>query len=334
MPINLLSALQSNPQQTWAEHGWLPSLLALLQATPPVPPGPDTIQQPVEEAYRQGIHQMGQGAPVSASAYIAALGRLAGDILGARGGFGAPPLSKVMEGGKPKQVYHGTPTAYTEMSAAKAGRGGGGDLYGPSPGGYWTESPAVAGGYAQGRSPLRTEEGVYRVRRAVHEWRQQARRYHQEYEKTKDSRYLVEERRVQSQIDRFRHQLQNIPGPNIRPAFLDITRPFDIDAPVARDVVRGAFAFYRQRFPHGDPSWIVEQAGIKGWTNNDLYQSLSRRNFTGKDIKTILEIAGYDGITHMGHGGARQWIPFRADQIVNPYQYLQSLNPRIMENLP
>src|SRR3990167_8705420 len=66
-----------------------------------------------------------------------------------RGGFGAPPFSKVMEGGKPKRVYHGTSAVFEEMDPKMAGKGAGGDLYGPSAGGYWTESPKVAGGYSQ-----------------------------------------------------------------------------------------------------------------------------------------------------------------------------------------
>lgn len=63
------------------------------------------------------------------------------------------PLTKVMTGGKPTQVYHGTSKAFQEFDPKQAREGG---LYGP--GTYFTESPRVASGYASdvmsfGRAP-------------------------------------------------------------------------------------------------------------------------------------------------------------------------------------
>lgn len=53
------------------------------------------------------------------------------------------PLTKVMEGGQPTRVYHGTQNAFEQFDPAASKRG---NLYGP--GFYFTEDPRVASSYA------------------------------------------------------------------------------------------------------------------------------------------------------------------------------------------
>ena len=99
-------------------------------------------------------------------------------------------------------------------------------------------------------------------------------------------------------------------SPNIRPAFVRIQKPFDIEAPV-------------------DPALV-------SWIKKQRYTHPERRLANGQDVYDVLgqeglKKAGYDGITHIGgkiSGGKphRVYIAFDPKQVVSPFDpQLQSL---------
>lgn len=292
----LTPSLRLDPQRPWAEQGWLPALREILSTSLPAPLE-DTYARPVEEAYASGIERMGTaGPPVGLLDYLAGLGNVAGQALGMRGGLDKPPLTKVMTGGKPTRVYHGTPKVFETMDPTKSVAE---PLYGP--GLYFTENPQVASGYAK--------------------------------------KLAAGER-----------------APNVRPAYLDITNPFDMDANVTpaiiQNLVRGIEA---AALKHKWWSPNTPLAHIKAWaekvgeslvpvlpvsgmplhsklTNAAVYNRLARKlgsdpEYPAKDwVNQALRAAGYDGITHIGgkiSGGEahRVWIAFDPKQVHNPFEF-------------
>ena len=71
----------------------------------------------------------------------------------------------------------------------------------------------------------------------------------------------------------------------------------------------------------GSEGW---RAGVfngltKGMTGDQLYEVLAQAADKSQ-VTEILARAGYDGITHIGQSGARQWIPFWLDQVHEGFQ--------------
>lgn len=257
-----------------------------------------------------------------ATNYLDAISRVGGMAIPMRGGFNKPPFSKVMEGGKPKQVYHGTPAAFKEMDPKMAGKGSGGDLYGPSPGGYWTESPEVAGGYSGIKQATRDERNITEAittrktnikvaEGLIERTKTMTDRVRAEAIREKSLAGIAEDREM---ISRYTTALADVSGPrpNIRPAFLDITKPFDIDKKMLSTKAVKLLG----------PEWKTFDPTISGET---VYSALVGRFGSKAAATAALEKAGYNGITHIGQSGARQWIPFRTDQIHNPFTPLKDL---------
>ena len=246
---------------------------------------------------------------------IAALGNVAQMGIMGRGGFGTSPYSKVMEGGKPKRVYHGTSSVYQKMDPEMAGSGAGGDLYGPSPGGYWTESAKTASGYAERLQPHHTaaQNWIDRQKQYIDSMRQEAAQLDvADFNTYGRRRMLLEQANwLEHDLGPESNRLFNLQAaPNVRVAYLDITKPFDINVtPPAKEIERiGKIAetVSGQRWIHPE--------GIPVWDH--LLHTVNSK----EQAQRVLQAAGYDGITHIGQSGARQWIPFRLDQIHEGFQ--------------
>ena len=294
--------------------------LPITQDAPDPPPDRQLDLDPIE-AYRRVWAQQPQGSP-SWLDYAATLGNVAGGAIMGRGGFGAPPYSRVMEGGKPRQVYHGTPFAYREMDPKRAGTGAGGDLYGPSPGGYWTESSQVAAGYSKVAS-----QGLGMEQRIVE--------LEQHLKAAKELGFESVIRHYEMQLANSRQMLKEGLAPNIRVAYLDITNPVDMGSRASSSWVDGIARAYDQTNPRNSGEAI---ANLRAWvqrgemlerglmrssslTNSDVWDIAKRSGIPDSALHKGAQLSGYDGITHIGQSGARQWIPFRADQIIDPFQY-------------
>lgn len=164
-------------------------------------------------------------------------------------------------------------------------------LYGP--GAYFTENPSVASGYAESKGI----GGFARI--------------------TKYGPRGSESDLVQSQ-------------PNVRPANLDITNPFDINARLD-DAAKAALrkAVGSADLPVGATSNALGaiDAGHDGAT---IYNTLSRAFGEKEKVNRVLQAAGYDGITHVGGANTgtaphKVWIGFKPEQVVNPFEYESGL---------
>ena len=137
-------------------------------------------------------------------------------------------------------------------------------------------------------------------------------------------------------------------APNIRPAYLNIKKPFDIDRKVlAPDLRRMADAL--ETYPSKDPQWpesvsrLVDDLRFDAQvqdrlSTNDgnnipgerLYNELSNLFGSKKEVNAFLQQSGFDGITHIGGGRFtggphkpikhRVYIAFRDDQVVPYFQ--------------
>src|SRR5690606_22770597 len=106
------------------------------------------------------------------------------------------------------------------------------------------------------------------------------------------------------------------PAPNVRPARLRITRPFDINALVTIEDGRVAgetarlIHLARREYPDFDWDHLVEQVermAVHGTPDNEMLYNAIRhvRNDRGQQfgkvrLAELLQRAGYDGITHIG----------------------------------
>jgi hypothetical protein len=105
-------------------------------------------------------------------------------------------------------------------------------------------------------------------------------------------------------------------SPNVRPAYLDIRKPFDIDAPADPRLAR-------QWLGGSESNQAAFQMPERIRTSGDLYNEMAAG--IGKDATNqALQAAGYDGITHIGGGRTggephRVWIAFKPEQVVSPF---------------
>jgi hypothetical protein len=250
-------------------------------------------------------------APPTLAERLGAVASFAGNAILGRGGFGAAPFSKVMEGGKPKRVYRGTQAAYDVENPEKWDPGA---LFGP--GAYHTESPGVASTYAQGVGNW--DAKLEQAYADLAGWTQQRDwvRMGQAKEgdpKAFESALRWAEREMEDARTRIA-MLERI-APNVRASYLDITKPLDIDAPLDPS---GLAEIRRAAKTMGVHMSTARGPGRRGYpvTGDEVYAGLLQG--AGGDRATvtrILQAAGYDGITHMGGGRAgrgkemhRVWI--------------------------
>lgn len=344
IPVNQLTTLFAQRPQPWDQLSPLNKLAAIFTTGVPEPLAPDRqTDLPFETAFQQAAtrHFTPPAQPTPWRDVVAALGNVAQMGILGRGGFGAPPLSRLTIGndpafgppgseaaqmirqiagvmkrraagvptyqatteverdfarlGQPKRVYHGTPFAYQEMDPKMAGKGGGGDLYGPSPGGYWTESPKTAEGYSL--------HGQQTMRRAM------PRSEFEQFKKSHPEADIVGG--GPDWVD-----VQFSPAPNIRVAYLDITKPFDINAVYDASRINKVLVARGEKLLHESADSAIPGRQL---TNDQLWHTLQSR-YGPEGASNLLREAGYDGITHIGQSGARQWIPFRANQIHEGFQ--------------
>jgi ADP-Ribosyltransferase in polyvalent proteins len=239
-----------------------------------------------------GLLQAHEQAPWSER--LGQLASVLGLAIPGRGGFGRPPFSAVMEGGQPKRVFHGTPVAFGEPSMSQVNQEA---LFGP--GFYFTESPKVASGYAESGGQL-------------------------------TRRVMVPEQDV-PQFMKLNPEAQNLGGvmgqkdlvawtkPNVRPAYLDITKPFDMDVPIPKNEVRRLSQIADPNH-NWDLAWRNATAEPGGALTGEIVYGVLAHNVGKYEATQALARAGYDGITHIG--GARTgtpqhrvWIAFDPKQI-------------------
>jgi hypothetical protein len=199
--------------------------------------------------------------------------------------------------GRPLRVYHGTGLDFEEFDPSRAD---GEALFGP--GLYHTENIQIAEGYA-GYEPgasFGPGGGV-----------------------------LIP--------GPFGSPVEVAPRPaNIRPAFLDIKRPFNVDqkfsAPEATKFIEEMIAVYDAPGSVARDLEIPDMRRIVDFVNSEpepqsgeeLYSRLIDALGGKRAVNEALELAGYDGITHIG--GARTgndphrvWIAFKPEQVHMPW---------------
>lgn len=121
------------------------------------------------------------------------------------------------------------------------------------------------------------------------------------------------------------------PAGNIRPAYLDIRHPFDIESRVRPAEVEAILSAAEQQTGLtglGATGPLAEHRGVTT-LGGSLYRDLS--SIIGRDqANAALQAAGYDGITHMGGTGTanpnRVWIAFDPSQVVSPFEHAASLS--------
>jgi hypothetical protein len=237
--------------------------------------------------------------------------------------------------GNPLRVYHGTTVGdFAQFDPALSNPD---NLYGPAAA-YFTEEPRIAGGYASGgdnqdwqfNSPAAAQEAVQRVQVAL------------------DQRYpnngiTVTTDNVVGQAMNVGDMLSDLgrwipTGGNIRPVYLDIRHPFDIDARYTMDEV--SYLLQRLEDSHPGYNWtdtreslqdpydrLGDEEDLNTVSGEQIYNTL---NFTKLDelqqgpeqapvgnwltipvgpstlgkagTNLALERIGYDGITHIGGG--------------------------------
>jgi len=125
-------------------------------------------------------------------------------------------------------------------------------------------------------------------------------------------------------------------SPNVRPAYLDIIKPFDADAQVNPKELAAKLAQLAETLPRGghegagmaglaqDIAKMAGEWGVKPtWSGAEFYRLAAHA--LGKEGATdMLKRLGYDGITHVGgkiSGGEphRVWIAFDPKQIVSAF---------------
>lgn len=240
---------------------------------------------------------------------LSAVASFAGNAILGRGGFGAAPFSKVMEGGKPKRVYRGTSAVYDVENPEKWNPS---SLFGP--GGYFTENPAVASTYAESRRYGNVESALAEAHNDLKGWTQQLKWVQQGQAKGADptasaSALRWAEREVQAAQKRIT-ELEAV-APNVRASYLDITNPLDMEGPVSSDSVASILKAAREARIQFLPRPAKPGAPLTG---DDVYKALTR-SADAAIANDVLRRAGYDGITHIGGGRAgrgkemhRVWI--------------------------
>lgn len=203
--------------------------------------------------------------------------------------------------GTPKEVYTGTPSAYDKFDSSKVNAG----MYNSAGENiqYFTEEPAIAGGKVA--DPIIDNINGKIIKRS---------------DTTTDFGYATP--RIKNTAAE-----EALQAPNVRPAYVNIKNPFDIEAGLDQNIVNQFPDLIKNKM--GDPI-----------TNGDLYNDLVD-TFKGDKAKVnqILKDNGYDGITHIGGsitGNAphRVWISFDPEnQVVSKFDpTLYSFRMRDMLN--
>jgi hypothetical protein len=228
--------------------------------------------------------------------------------------------------GQPLRVYHGTPAPFDQFRIDTAVEN---SLYGP--GIYFTDNPQVAEGYSKGQargptapdllvSPEAAREAIANVPDLLNsERRAMAELGDNELAETianmAERGYAID---APNLISTFAGQ------PNIRPAYLNITNPFDINADLSAAQVR---ALLGQMPETTRPvlEGLTQEWEARGWQGvnaDDVYDLLTRA-FGGDKAAAnrFLQQQGYDGIAHTGgqvSGGESHqvYIAFSPEQVI------------------
>jgi hypothetical protein len=240
----------------------------------------------------------------------------------------------VDEAGKARRVYHGTGATFEKFSTNVSDEAA---LYGP--GVYFTESPKIAGGYAGKIPPSR-----YPTNEDLAEYFKPGRIVKSHYGHDKVLEFTPGEKRPGARGWRVKVQsvdpktgeptghprihwttpdelVYPAAAPQVKPAFLDIRSPFDIDAKIDSDTVRKVTGAARDLLDAVGAKTSLYDYIRQPHTNEQLYDAVVRLAGGEKRMANIvLQKAGFDGITHMG--GARTgsdphrvWIAFEEAQV-------------------
>jgi hypothetical protein len=117
---------------------------------------------------------------------------------------------------------------------------------------------------------------------------------------------------------------------NIRPAFVKIQKPFDIEAPISTSEALRVAEVAQKQLGSRVPSAATFPSMIKrNWEKSDktggaLYEWLRNNLGSPEAVSMVIKDSGYDGITHIGgkvSGTAphRVWIAFDEKQVVSPF---------------
>ena len=208
--------------------------------------------------------------------------------------------TQVAPEGRLKRVYHGTAQTFDQFDPAKADPAA---LYGPAAG-YFTEDPKVAGGTGPGKLGYAQPRGLNQ--------------YKAEFFATEAEAAAFAKTTENAQVTKLPHYYRDRPfqvtfldpertaAPQVRPAYLDIQRPFDINKEFTEDEVwqigqaSGHDVVQREDLPemHENTLWAKVEHGPTG---ENIYRVLEGA-FGGDRaaVNDALEAAGFDGITHVG----------------------------------
>ena len=247
----------------------------------------------------------------------------------------AKPLRERLKLSKVKnRVFHGTTAAFEEFDPQLRGKGAGGDLYGP--GFYFTENPRVAGGdntaiedlrnlgYATPRmgQEISAETILKEFAGASKESRDEAVRFARQY--IRETGLGAEDIHVVKRGDNYIVRKAEPVAPNVRPAYLDIRKPFDIEGQIPFSKVDELLQKSGIDNAVNDKDVVFARRGVNadyGMSGQSVYEVLHK--YLSKDkINDLLQANGYDGITHIGGSGKnthRVWIAFSPDQVIPAY---------------
>lgn len=217
-----------------------------------------------------------------------------------------------------KPVFHGTPQVFGEFDIGKAQPG----LYGK--GIYFTENPAITEGYA-GKSVAR---------------------WHPDFQRTLDN-LRADAKRLGDAMPAGNRQLLNdleasaAPvAPNVRPVFLNVKKPFDVEAAIEPAQLKKIAAVLDDLIP--GTKLAKEFSSITDYVSGSRLYDILREKFQPDMVTAILKKAGYDSITHIGgkvSGGKphRVWIVFDPKQAISAFEkgeVKQSLPPILLPSMP
>jgi hypothetical protein len=239
--------------------------------------------------------------------------------------------------GNPLRLYHGSPDIFDEWTLSKSFSGG---LYGP--GGYFTEHAEVANRYAHGFASHAINVTVDPHPSFEAAQAHMAELLGKQYDAHLSVPYPI--KGVQhpwAVVSRWPEANGRGTTENIHPVYLDVRRPFDVDAPADPRLLARAnrtIAHWEKR------QWYLDMARsagreplAEGATNHQLYEALTETlgGFAGFSPRTAkgkarmnrwLQGAGFDSITHIDthlrnydDPDGRTWIALKETQIQRPW---------------
>ena len=127
-------------------------------------------------------------------------------------------------------------------------------------------------------------------------------------------------------------------GPNVRPVYLNITRPFDMTQDINESAIAQLRAAIDQRFGDGTGDYAMERLERAMVTQNvlglDAYRAFARygQRENGDDlgqagVTQALQDLGYDGLYHEGERDGKVWVVFSPEQIVPVFSQLATFPP-------